>query len=270
MESLNTQCNTVNSMVFHLEISFKKSRSKDFSLVLKHGREFDYFKESIDFKLEIYSVEELFLKWEHFNIIHHYTRKWSGTTFSINDTVYLGNEVFYSLQEVKDCYKQYQKSYDKQGFCDASEWGCHKLKSVGRFVDQSFGPYWYDYGKFTNETTWKIDKRRILNILTEESSQKKLHFCPVFNEYKITSTLLRLPDSINVDGKKWQKTSKLEYRENGPVWVPFKIEHGSESEYEEDAPEFFNNYPEFEMPENITDDVANSLIELHLRHKSNQ
>lgn len=258
-------------MIFHLEISFKKSRSKDFSLVLKHGREFDHFKESIDFKLEIYSVEELFLKWDHFNIVHYYTRKWAGTTFSINDTIYLGNEAFYALQEVKDCYKQYQQqAYDKQGFCDASEWGCHKLKAVVRFVDQSFGPYWYDYGKFTNERTWKIDKRRIQNILTEEAKQKKLHFCPVFNEYKITSLLLRLPDSINVDGCKWQKTSKTEYREDGPVRVPVGIVHGPESEYQEDIPEFFNEYPEFEIPENITNDEANRLIDLHLRHKSNQ
>ena len=92
----------------------------------------------------------------------------------------------------------------------------------------------------------------------------------MFNEYKITSLLLRLPDSINVDGQKWQKTSKTEYRGDGPVRVPVGIVHGPESEYEEDIPEFFNEYPEFEIPENITNDEANRLIEMHLRHKSNQ
>ena len=249
----------------HLELTFKKSRSKDFSLVLKHGREFDYFKESTDFKLEIYSVEELFKKWEYFNIVYHYTRKWSGTSFSINGNIYLNNDCFYALQDIKDCYKQYNKAYDKPGHCDCSEWGCTKLKSVGRFVDESFGPYWYDYGKFTSETSWRIDKKRILDILKEEASQKKLRFCPVFNEYKITSLLLRLPDVINVDGKKWQKTTKKEFREDGPVRVPVGIVHGPDSEYEEEIPEFFNEYPEFEMPENVTNDVANQIIEMHLK-----
>lgn len=256
-------------MTFHLTISFKKSKSKDLKVVLNNASEFDHFKESEGFQIDVYSFDELLAKWENFNVVYHYSRKWSGTVLSINNQVYIGNECFYYLQEIKDCYKQYKKSYDKQGFCNCADWGCHKIKSIGRFVDQSFGPYWYDYGKFTNERTWKIDKRRILNILTEESSQKKLHFCPVFNEYKITSILLRLPDEINVDGHKWQKTTKVEYRGDGPVRVPVGIEHGSLN-YESEIPEFFNEYPEFEIPENITNDEANRLIELHLRHKPNQ
>lgn len=257
-------------MNFHLQLSFNKSKSKDLQVVLKNAREFDYFKESDSYLLEIYSVAEIFQKWENFNVVYHYCRRWSGTDFSINGVTRIGNTVFYALQEIKDCYNQYLKAYDKRGFCSASEWGCYKLKAIGRFIDESFGPYWYDYGRFINERTWKIDKARILNILTEETKQKHLHFCPVFNEYKITAILLRLPDEISVDGSKWQKSTKIEYRENGPVRVPVGIVHGPSSNYEGEVPEFFNEYPDFEIPDEIDNETANRLIELHQRHKSNQ
>lgn len=251
-------------MTFHLSIQFKKSRSKDFAQVLKNAGEFDHFEKGEVYKLDIYSIEELYLKWDNFNIIHHYVRKWSGTSMCINDAPFRTNDVFYNLQQLKYCYADvYKKAYDKTSHCDSSDWGCHGLKSVLRFMDGIFGPFWYDYGKFTDETTWKIDKHRILNILTEEANQKQLFLCPAFNQYKITSLLLRLPDSITVDGRKWIKKYKTEETINGLVKIAIGIDRTS-NEYAvvAEQPEFLNEYPAQSKPEGLSEnDLANWYID---------
>lgn len=259
-------------MAFHVEISFKKSRSKDFSLALKYARKFDHFQETDGgYKLEIYNVEELFLKWVDFSILLHYTRKWTGTSFSFNDIVCRTNEVFYALQEVKNCYKQYKAEFDKQGFCDSTDWGCFKLKSIRRFVDTGYGPCWYRFGSFSAPGIWCIDKSRIKNVLLEEARMKCLEACPVFNVSSIMDILTKLPDKIFIDDKKWHIIYRTDYLAKGEVYIPVGIEHVEQDpeEIEIEQPEFIKNGLDFnvKMPENLSSKSADEWIDWYFKNK---
>ncbi len=104
----------------NIELTFQKSRSKDFSNVLKQCRIFDLFTEK-EYRLEIASFEELFQKWNEFNIIYHHTKKWAGTVFVLDGKQDKTNDTFYRLQEVKECYKQYREFNARELFCDHAD-----------------------------------------------------------------------------------------------------------------------------------------------------
>ncbi len=257
-------------MPLHIEITFRKSRSKDYPYVLKHARKFIFFNET-ERKLTITDVEELFSNWENFTVVVHYTKKWAGTIFSYNGKPItpFKSDIFYALQNVKDCHKQYNKAFDKEGYCDEADWGCHRLDSVSRFLDRGgYYNYWYEYGHFDTEDTWKIDKQRIRQTLLEEARLKCLSVCPAFNANKISELLTQLPNELYIDGVKWKKVYKLDYLANGPVRIPVEIEHNFDSatdpEYIE-SKDLYYDEPEEEtpliVPSEITNELADELIE---------
>ncbi len=250
-------------MSLHIKLTFNKSRSKDFATVLKHCRYFDHFWETPGHKLEIVSLEELYQKWESFNLVYYYTRKWAGTSFSYNGTEYRKNDMFYTIQDLKRCYKEYREDHnDRQEFCDTFEWGCSRLKSVSKEINHSFGPFWYDYGYFVDENRWRVDKDRIREVLMDEAKKTCAVDCPLFNEGLMNYCLFNIPDEIFIDGVKWKKTYKQEWKDGQMINVAIGIVHDMEQMYSrEDEPEFETYYPgDLEIPENLNSNEADEII----------
>ena len=212
---------------FSIEIHFLASRSKDYPATLDSARMFSGFTENPNV-LKITDVKELFGRWEAFTQVLFNTTRWVGTEvfFRGKPLSPFKNSFFYSLQEVMQCYRQYEEGIDKTGYCSASDWGCYKLKGVGRYFNTYNNMYlrwpWFKHGHFTGSKTWTIDKNRIYEILSEEAMLNMASSCPMYDPKRIEEFVSKLPDQIVID-KHW----KIEYKGDiGASGIPIGIPTG--------------------------------------------
>jgi hypothetical protein len=212
-------------MEFSIEIHFLPSRSKAYPDVLKHARLFFQFSDNPNI-LKITDVDELFGRWDDFSIVIFNATKWAGTNvfFCGKPVLPYRNDFFYTLQETKTCYSNFQIVCDKEGFCMAAPWGCHRIKSLEKKITGLYGNFWYRYGHFLNEDTWAVDKERILKILTEEAKLKMLDICPGFDVERIRHSVNKLPEMINLD-ENWEIEYKADITSDGMFMVPESIHH---------------------------------------------
>lgn len=211
---------------FNLEIHFPASQSKNYPEVMRHARLFSGFTEKPNV-LKIIEIEEVFRRWEAFSIVLFGATKWTGTTVYFDGIPVLPykNDFFYKLLDVKQCHSQYTKSTDKQSYCSGSDWGCYRLKVIGRYVCLP-GFYisnpFYRYGHFNGAETWMIDKDRILENLAEEARIIFADKCLAFDLERIKMFVSKLPDQINLD-ENWETEYKLDIGKEGMTGIPVNI-----------------------------------------------
>lgn len=251
-------------MNFLVQIQFLKSRSKNYIDVLRCAGLFDNFSAGERNVLTIESIKELFGRWDDFSVVIWNTTKWSGTNvyFCGSPVLPYTNDFFYRLMDVKTCYANYSRDIS-MSFCEDSDWGCHQLTNIGRYLDDGSyrRPNWFDFGKFKNKSTWEIDKEKLLLALNREAKIKMCDKCPAFIWSNICKKVNDLPDTINIE-KNWRVTYRLDHDENGPVNVPAGILPIMGNMVEEEIP--IQNDIDFE---NLTDQEVNDLIEKYLRGK---
>ena len=212
------------------EIRFHKSTSKNFRLVLKNARLFSNFTEG-EVNTITTTSEEIFNLWDSFNLVFHNSKSWAGSIVLHNGSPLVSykqrSDWFYSILDLKNCYKWFSKAYDKEEYCnDGGCWGCKRLNSVLRHYTSSFWSMgcWYNYGKFTDPKTWIIDKRKISLILKEEARIKLVDTCPVYIDTAIDKYVGELADLITVDDVRWKVKFAQDVTDAGSCLIPIGVE----------------------------------------------
>lgn len=83
-------------------------------------------------------------------------------------------------------------------------WGYPQLNAVKKEIPRSQqqadnGVYWHQFGEFTNDHLWEINKERIQAILRQEAEDQLLHLCPEFHFSRVLKTIERLPEFIDLN-----------------------------------------------------------------------
>lgn len=83
-------------------------------------------------------------------------------------------------------------------------WGYSALDAITRYLpehreDLFYDSFWFQFGTFTSEGVWSVDKHQILAILKQQAEDKLLHLCPSF-DFSVTEGIIsRLPNSIDTN-----------------------------------------------------------------------
>jgi hypothetical protein len=198
-----------------LTLTFSRSRSLAFSQVIRECGKFQGFKLEGNTYILSTPYSLAIQNWEAFSFVLLTTMSWSSFSFEMDGRMIIGNSdiknIYYSLQELMYCMKEYQSEYDGPAYCSQSIWGCLKLNSVEVL------PHWYnkEKGWFTighlEDGTWIIDKSRILNTLLNEAKDNHAFNCPNFNEAMIANVLSALPDSIDIATRNWRLKTETKF-----------------------------------------------------------
>lgn len=119
-------------------------------------------------------------------------------------------------------------------------WGCkhllkiklHLLQELDSYNDEE---YWYKFGKFSDATTWTVDKQRIASIVKREIDEKHLLLCPHFSMPKVQGKLDAIPEEIDLYGNpSWEIETVEDFANDEIVEKPIGISHKRENLSEED------------------------------------
>lgn len=117
------------------------------------------------------------------------------------------------------CHNQQEASGQGRDYCRLSEsragWGCHRLRSVGRYAPPQrlhYDPqkFWYDFGKFEYDDSgpeparFRVDRAAIRAELEREARAGRLHSCPVFSLEDALARADQLPEVIAADDLDWE------------------------------------------------------------------
>lgn len=102
------------------------------------------------------------------------------------------------------CHEKYRSAIIQEEYCKLSHtkegWGCKWLQGINRHNPEGSWArdrYWYQFGSFSAENIWTIDKNKIRSLLQREIAIKKVSFCPAFNPGRIEEILAQMPNSID-------------------------------------------------------------------------
>lgn len=200
-----------------LIITFCKSRSAQFGQIIKECNKFKDFT-LLDgiYKLQIEYLEIL-ENWESFSLVLNNAITWSSFGFKIKGRLVAHKsdikKIFYDLQDLMYCIKEFQVVNDQLGYCNQTFWGCNKLDSVHvlpNYYSKHKG--WYLFGTL-DQGAWKIDKDRILNTLLKEAELKHLDKCPNFKKERIQEVVDALPASIDIATKHWKMVTTIQFKD---------------------------------------------------------
>lgn len=198
-----------------LTLAFSKSRSGSFGQVVRECSKFNEFTFTDGrYTLTISYMEALSL-WDSFQIIFANAVNWASFEFKIKDRPVAGRadikRIYYDLQELMYCLKQYQTVADPEAYCAQDFWGCNRLKSVQVMPDfYHTAAGWFSFGTLV-DGNWKIDKQRILGTLLKEAQLKHLDSCPNFNQKRIEHVVQALPDQIDIATRNWKLKTSLQF-----------------------------------------------------------
>lgn len=209
-------------MVYIIKISFKNSASTYYETAVFYAGKFEKFKKSESKRelniLEIHP-EELQSKIASFNSLWGIIKSWKGTEIFLNDKP-VDHISLSFINEVTSCYSNYCTAIIQEKHCKINGskdgWGCKLLSSIDRHPTENYYAYnlynkWYEFGDFLSDTSWKVNKQRIKELLVREKTIKYLDLCPVFNQEKMFSILEELPEIIEIDKSEiWE----VKYDEN--------------------------------------------------------
>lgn len=220
-----------------VQLSFSKSRSAMYGKVINLCRAFNNFTQEDGINVVRAEIKEIVERWEAFNGIFGTACSWSSFSLHLNDQPIIGNteikKVYYSLQDLKNCLKDFHKEFDKDLHCEGGQfWGCHKLKSVEVLPSwYTIDKGWYMTGSL-EDGNWKINKQQILNKLLTEAKEKLVKNCPNFKEDRIRAVVSALPDQLDIATKNWRLTTSLKFIDGQFKTVCTGIQwHGTFAEY---------------------------------------
>lgn len=192
------------------EIKFGKSASSNYQTALNIAKKFsnyDLISDSSPFNVIRLDSEEIFNKYKTFENLYSIIYGWKTSIVT-----YKGQEIqpynfFHQFNEIIKCSKEYENSV-VNNHCNISNslegWGCRFLTDIKRHLDSdgyhySSTKYWYKFGSFESEKTWKVNKALIIEHLRKEVENKKIGHCPIFSIERALKIVDELPETINID-----------------------------------------------------------------------
>lgn len=219
-----------------LKITFNRSSSKNYPRALVIASQFKSFSPAGAFQPNTITLEDHEIP-DNLDRLYSFlalTDKWTHLKFDFN-----GKSVepypFYLLQRrISDCSKECSRAINKDKHCWQSDyydgWGCKFIDGIFRHLKGNAfyrtNKYWYNFGHFTDENTWQLDKDEILEKLTREIEKKNLQSCPHFCMKTVEGRIDSLPDKIDLNSRYWDKFYRQEIGPGGsPTKVPINIRH---------------------------------------------
>lgn len=215
-------------------ISFGKSSSANYQNAIELSKKFDNFTElngTNEKHTIITNSAEVKNKFQIFENLYNLINNWKSTIIKLNGDTVDNFNFFYKYNEIIKCSLEYEKSTNKDIFCNISQqhegWGCKHLKDIKRHLDNYYyGTYWYKYGSFENEKKWKINKTLIKEKLYIEIKDKKIDLCPYFYLNKIDKLVEELPDFIDLENQNlWMIDYVEDFKGSLIVKIPKDINH---------------------------------------------
>jgi transitional endoplasmic reticulum ATPase len=202
-----------------LRIQFGKSSSSNFQSALRLAQQFSDFQTGEDGTSSVSLGGPGFSQdYERAKRLWALIRYWASSQMWIGDQP-VTTEDFGSLGRVEQCVRQAEHAPIMDRHCEPTGegrgWGCCLLAAVRRAEDRYPGynrymTYWYDFGKFTSDTAWRVDKPQLLETLAREAGNKFLGFCEYYDWARVTQAVDELPDLIDTaEGDDWT----IEYEE---------------------------------------------------------
>jgi len=221
------------------EIRFGKSRSANYKQAVNLAKKFSdvtLIGSGSDENTIKIGSEEIFSKYKDFYSLLYIISGWRSTKITYKG-VKTGHfqEFFRKFDQVLKCSDSYTTSINKEIYCnvnDAQEgWGCMLLTNIRRHISRNYNydwrsKYWYEFGKFEDDKTWKIDKEQIKEQLRREAEDKKIEHCRHFSFDIIAKVVDKLPDAINLESDEgWKVVYKEDFVGTSIQKIPIGITH---------------------------------------------
>ena len=224
-------------MNFTFSIRFGKQPCPEYHTVLAYASKFRMFlpaKEGASIHLIKTDNREVMDKYEVFNQLMEVIQNWSSTSL-IHDGIELKPADFLLAEkkEISACYQKYQEAESKESFCDdksPSCWGCRMLKGIVLRHDKtpysSHTKYWYQFGAFIDNKTWRIDREELSRAVETIVRNKSIDFCPVFEYTFFRRYISALPQMVHLpDPHYWEIVYRTDNLANSNRWEPLNIKH---------------------------------------------
>jgi hypothetical protein len=237
-----------------LKISFNKSNSKNFEqavvLANKVGGIYD------GLRCVILMPDSQIL--EHLNtlkILNSLVQNWKSLL-----VVFRGREVnFYkflhSMTRIKECSIDFTDEKHCQVNIQKEGWGC-KFISTPKYHIAPYqkkitnSSYWYNFGHFSAENEWTIDKGVLKHIITNYVKKRGLDLCPNFSFKTVFERIENLPEKIIVDGINFEHSYALSIENNKVSEKPDNIRHIQKKEKQSEPGQFNQEFRMVLSPEN--------------------
>ncbi len=236
-----------------LKISFNKSNSKNFEqaviLAQKVGGIYDGLR-CVILMPDSQIIENL----NKLKILNSLVQNWKSLL-----VVFRGREVNFtrflnSVTRIKECSIEFTDKKHCRVNIQKEGWGCkfistpkyHILPYQKKITNSS---YWYNFGHFTAEDEWAIDKGVLKHIITNHVKKKGLDLCPNFNFKTVFNRIDNLPDKIIVDGENFEFSYALAIENNEVSEKPDNIRHVQKSEKQTGPVQFSQEFKMVLSPE---------------------
>lgn len=198
-----------------LQLSFGKSRAAAYKDVIRLCSVFDGFDQKDDTNVLTLTLKDVTGHWSEFNGIFHAICKWSSFRCIVDDTTSINTRqaklVFYNLQDLMYCMKEFHQVQHKEYCAGTKFWGCKKLQSVQVLPDFYSGDKgWYTFGHLS-DGDWNINKEAILQRLLQEAKERMIDQCPNFNKEQIRRVVKALPDKIDIATRNWKLVTGVKF-----------------------------------------------------------
>lgn len=237
-----------------LKISFNKSNSKNFEqavvLANKVGGIYDGLR-----CLVLMPDSQIMENLNTLKILNSLVQNWKSLL-----VVFRGREVNFtrflnSMTRIKECAIDFTGSEHCQVNIQKEGWGCkficnpkyHIAPYQKKITNHS---YWYNYGHFSADDEWTIDKGVLKHIITNHVKKKGLDLCPNFKFRTINKRINNLPDKIIIDGENFDFSYSLSIDNNEVSEKPDNIRHIQKSEKNIEPKQFSEEFRMVLSPEN--------------------
>ena len=199
---------------FSIALSFRRSRSSRYAFAVKQARTFPSYREGED--EEDGTVHSILLTDE---LRDHdvFTRLislldmvggWKHTVLTVGGRIVEASAAK-QLAAVSECYHRQRRSGNPYHYCNGfdprhspTHFGCRLLTSVDRRVSLNGQHHqetrrWYNFGELDGDG-FRVDKKRILEMLMDDAERACAHACPVFSAEAVTEEVASVPEKIDV------------------------------------------------------------------------
>jgi len=224
-------------MDYNFTIRFGRERYPEYPRVLTLASKFGMYlpaKEGEAYHVIKTGNSEVMAKYEVFDELMNTISDWASVRLLHDGLEYMPDE--FALDEkaaIVTCYHKYLRSESKDTYCDMKRpscWGCRMLDGIVLHHEKApfskAEKYWYQFGSFDDNNTWRIQREELIKALEEIVYRKNIHFCPIF-EYKffrryiaVLPVLIHLPDPTH-----WEILYRNDSQISMKNWEPLSIMH---------------------------------------------
>jgi transitional endoplasmic reticulum ATPase len=203
-------------MDVNFKIVFRKSSSLSYARAQAYAQKFPSFRladENSDENIvQITSSDGFRNRLKDIKGLWDIIKPWKSAKFILDDKI-LDDPELYAMFDRLECASNYYKAFIPEKHCKAhgewEGWGCKYLSCIEWQVGADyFNPrlnYWYQFGHFSGDELWVIDKEKISEAVLREVKQKWIHLCPVFDFAKTEKIIGLFPGQISLkEDSEWK------------------------------------------------------------------